>query len=173
MKKQKGITLMGMTGAGKSTIGPILAKKLNWKIYDVDRMIVEKKGMLLGEIVEKEGAQYLLDYETELIRQLDLRKSVLSPPGSIVFDKPCHQQLKEQTVILMLDVSFLTLSERFGKDPWKNGGIIGAENGFEGIYNERIPLCESLADVKINCNEKRPDIIADEIIKYYKRTISH
>ena len=165
--KQKGITLIGMTEAGKTTLGPILAKKLGWPVYDVDEIIKKQEGnKLIGEILQEHGQEYLLELEKKCVASLDLHKSVLATPGSIVYDTACHQQLREQTKIVWLDVSLEVLKARFGRDPKKARAIVGAENGFESLFNERQPLYSRLADIRIeDSRQMTPDEIAETIIR--------
>ena len=164
--QQKGITLIGMTEAGKTTLGPILAKKLHWPVHDVDEIIKKQEGKkLIGEILQEHGQEYLLELETKCVANLNLYRSVLATSGSIVYDTACHQQLQEQTVIVWLDVPFEILKSRFGSYPKKAKAVVGVENGLETLFNERKPLYSKLADVRIKDNgHLAPDEIAE---KYY------
>jgi shikimate kinase len=67
----KGITLVGMTGAGKTTIGPILGNKLSWPVYDVDSIIVKEQSKKSGQILKLSGRQTLIDLETDCIKQTE------------------------------------------------------------------------------------------------------
>lgn len=165
MTEQNGITLIGMSGAGKTTLGPLLGERLGWPISDVDSIIVEREGRLIGQIVKEEGQERLLELETECVNQQDLHRRVLVTPGSIVYDVGCHQKLKDETTIVWLDVPLETLKDRFGQDSKKQGAVLGAESGFETLYNERRSLYVALADVAISCGDKTPFAIAQEIIE--------
>jgi shikimate kinase len=169
--KRKGITLIGMSEAGKTTLGPILGRKLGWPVFDVDDIIIKNEGKLIGEIVDEKGEDYLLDLEAQCVAKLDLHQRVLVTPGSIIYDTPCHKQLKGQTTIIWLDVPLAVLMERFGRDPKKAKAVVSAENGFEALFYERTPLYAHLADLKIDCEDMAPNDIAAEIIRRIKRPV--
>jgi shikimate kinase len=85
-------------------------------------------------------------------------------PGSIVYDIACHAQLKEQTVVVYLDVPIIVLEKRFNNDSEKAKGVIGSEVGFKALFKERLPIYTNLSDVTIKCESKSPSDIALEII---------
>lgn len=88
MKKYKNITLIGMAGAGKSTIGKLLAKKLNFKFIDSDKYIEEKEQMSLQKILDKYGDEKFIKIEEKRVLELlPLKNCVISPGGSIIFSK--------------------------------------------------------------------------------------
>jgi shikimate kinase len=163
--KRKGITLIGMSEAGKTTLAPILAQKLGWPVYDVDDMIIKEQGKLIGQVLAEYGQKYLLNLETQCVNSLNLHQSVLATPGSIVYDTECHQKLREQTAIVWLDVPLITLKTRFGRDPKKAKAVIGADNGYEVLFNERRPLYAKLADIKIESGQLSSKELAKAVIK--------
>lgn len=167
---RKGITLIGMPEAGKTTLGPVLGTKLGWEVIDVDSLIVEREGELIGQILENNGQEYLLDLETKCAAELILNEKILVTPGSIVYDTACHDQLRQQTIIVWLDVSLATLLTRVGSNPEKAGALVKAQDGFESLFNERRPLYAALADIKIDCEGLNPDNIAEEITRRLKRS---
>jgi|GEM_PF-2976982 len=164
-ERENGITLIGMSGAGKTTTGPLLAETLAWPLSDVDSIIIEEQGKLIGEIVTESGEAHLLDLETKCVNKLDLYERVLVTPGSIAYDTGCHPHLKDQTTVVWLDVPLATLERRFGQDPKKHGAVVGAEGGFSALYHERRPLYAALADIAIQCDQKSPRTVARMILK--------
>ena len=162
---KKGLTLIGMTGAGKTTLGPLLSQRLGWRVQDVDHIIIEKEHKLIGQVVREKGRDYLLAMEAQCVTELDLLESILVTPGSIVYSASCHQHLKDQTTSIWLDVPLATLLERFGRDPKKAGAVVGAASGFEALFDERKPLYSALADITIECGDKEPSAIVGEIIE--------
>lgn len=189
MDKHKGVALIGISGTGKTTIGPILAQKMGWQNIDLDYVMVhmtddvgkrlsakpideDSSGALvqemyarLGKLLDNYGAPYVCDLEVETIAQFDLHNLVLSTPGSIIYDEDCHQQLKDQATVIWLDVPLLELSKRLKKDPWRMAGITGVAVGFENLLRAREPLYKALADITIQCKTKSAEYIADEIVE--------
>lgn len=161
----KGITLIGMSEAGKSTTGPLIAQQLGWPLHDIDDIIISKEQKLIGEIIQNKGNEYLLGLEVSSVLELELEGAVLVTPGSIVYGTDCHDYLRQHTDIVWLDVTLDELLKRLGTNPDKAGAlVVGKEQSFEKLFNERRPLYQSLADIVINCDKKDPETIAQEIL---------
>ena len=80
----KSITLIGMPGCGKTTIGKLLSKKLNYQFIDIDSYIEEKQGKTIDEIF-KNGEEYFRNIETEACRELgEIKNSIISSGGGVV-----------------------------------------------------------------------------------------
>ena len=162
----KGITLIGMPGAGKSTIGKQLAKKLDYYFLDLDVFIKEKEGRSHAEIAKAKGDAELLRLEEECALGLTLDKTVFSPGGSIVYSEPAMDKLQKETEIFYLELPFTEIQRRLGRGA-KNRGIIGlpgqglAEKGLQGLYDERSALYKKFAHHIINCHY----ISDEEVVK--------
>ena len=161
--KQKGISLIGMPASGKTTVSEVLALALKWPLLDVDQWMEKHEGMPLGQIIASKGKDYTLELETECIKNTNLEKTVLSTPGSIIYND-VYDSLREQTHIVWLDVPFATLEERLAPDVNNTRGVIGLkEKGLQKLYDERTPLYQKWATHIINCNEKTVAEIVYEI----------
>ena len=75
------IYLAGFMGAGKSTIGPILANTLGWNFYDLDKVIEEQEGKKVKEIFEKKGESYFRKAERELLEKISAKDNVIVSLG--------------------------------------------------------------------------------------------
>ncbi|HBF37796.1 MAG TPA: shikimate kinase, partial [Firmicutes bacterium] len=84
---QQNIVLIGMPGAGKSTIGVLLAKTLGMAFIDTDLVIQERSGRLLQEIIDQDGVADFLTLEEKVICELQVKKSVIATGGSVVHSK--------------------------------------------------------------------------------------
>ena len=91
----KNIVLIGMPGAGKSTIGVILAKVLGFKFMDSDLLIQEQTGMLLRDIIAKKGVEGFLQIENQVNQEIQAEKTVIATGGSIVYGREAMEHLKE------------------------------------------------------------------------------
>ena len=87
------IILIGMPGAGKSTVGIVLAKVLGYKFIDTDLVIQEDQGMLLHNIIEKYGTKGFNVIENNVISSIKTDKSVIATGGSAVYGKEAMQNL--------------------------------------------------------------------------------
>lgn len=162
--KRKGITLIGMPAGGKSTIGAELAKRLDLPMLDVDRWMEQQEGVLLPELIRTKGSDYVLALESGCIRDHDLRETIVSPPGSIIYNDVL-QPLQEQTHIVYLQVPLTEIKARLDADTVRQGEIIGIkEKGLDGLFAERTPLYEKWAEHTIDCRGKSMADITNEVI---------
>ena len=83
--KQDNVTLIGMPGAGKSTLGVVLAKKLGKRFVDTDLLIQEGTGKLLSELLEEHGVDGFIDIENKILRGLECENHVIATGGSAVY----------------------------------------------------------------------------------------
>ena len=83
----KNIILTGMPGAGKSTVGVVLAKKLGYSFLDSDLVIQEKTGKLLHQLIEERGEAGFLMLENEINASIDTDRTVIATGGSAIYGK--------------------------------------------------------------------------------------
>lgn len=172
MDIKKGITLIGMPGSGKSTIGKHLAKRLNFKFIDLDVLIKEKEGEGHDSIAKKRGEDELLRLEEAYTLGLDLERTVFSPGGSIVYSKKAMEKLAKETAIFYIELPLWELEKRL-RGKLYNRGIIGIrEKGLDGLFRERTPLYEGCANSILSCEGMSVDgtinCILDELTKFEK-----
>ncbi|MDT8718096.1 shikimate kinase [Clostridium sp. 19966] len=159
---KKNISLIGMPGAGKSTIGVILAKMIGYPFLDTDLLIQEKQGLLLSEIIEKYGVEAFLDIEEKTISQLECKKSVIATGGSVVYKDYGMRNLKKLGYVIYLKVSYEEIEKRL-ENIKARGVVIEDGKNLKNLYDERAPLYEKYADIQINCDGKNIESIAEEI----------
>ncbi|HUZ92799.1 MAG TPA: shikimate kinase, partial [Candidatus Paceibacterota bacterium] len=97
--KRTGITLIGMPGSGKSTIGKLLSKRLSFRFIDLDLFIKEKGGESHDTIANVQGESALLGLEEKYALALDLDRAVFSPGGSIIYSKKAMEKLRKETAV--------------------------------------------------------------------------
>ena len=85
------IILIGMPAVGKSTVGVVVAKRLGYGFIDTDLLIQEKEGKLLREIIAERGAEGFLEIEDKINSRVNVKKTVVSPGGSVVY---CENAMK-------------------------------------------------------------------------------
>ena len=153
-------------GSGKSTVGKILAKKLNRELADVDQKIEEKEKRRIAEIFEKDGELYFRDVEKEAIRAIASRSNlVITTGGGAVLDPGSMAALKAGGWIILLEATPETILQRV-KDsrhrPLLKGGEMSAE--IKRLLEFRKPYYEK-ADMKCSTDGKSAQQVADEILK--------
>ena len=102
----KNIVLIGMPGAGKSTIGVVLAKALKKKFVDTDILIQEETGRLLQDILDTDGPDVFRRIEEETVLAHRFRNTVIATGGSVVLGRKAMEHLKENGVVIYLSASF-------------------------------------------------------------------
>lgn len=147
--KQDNITLIGMPGAGKSTLGVVLAKKLGYRFVDTDLLIQEGEGMLLSEIIEQRGIEGFIACENALLAGLQCEHHIIATGGSAIYGSEAVSNLKNLGTIVFLDLSLEELRRRLRQDLLDRGVVIRQGNTLEDLYNERRPLYEQAADIAV------------------------
>ena len=161
------IILCGFMGSGKSTIGKMLAKKLDRKFIDLDDYIVEKRGMSINEIFKKYGEANFRKSETQSAKNISLLDNhVVALGGGTVVNPENAEILKTSGKIIMLDISPETVYKRLKND--KSRPLLQTEDKLKAItdmMNSRLPYYNNATDYKICVDGKSKEQIIEEIIK--------
>ena len=145
------ITLIGMPGAGKSTVGVVLAKVMGYRFVDSDLVIQEKTGKLLSEIIAEKGTEGFLQVEDEISAELNCEKSVIVTGGSAVYCKNAMAHLKEISIVVYLKLPYERVEKRLGN--LKDRGVALKDGQtLKDLYEERCPLYEKYADVVVEAD---------------------
>lgn len=161
------VILTGMPGAGKSTVGVVLAKKLGYSFADSDLIIQQKTGKLLHQLIEERGEAGFLMLENEINASLSLHRHVIATGGSAVYGKEAMEHLCKMGCMVYLKLPYEELRERLGD--LKERGVV-LKKGFTlyDLFEERSPLYERYADITVDCGGKQIREIVEEISIEYK-----
>ena len=154
--------MIGMPGAGKSTVGMVLSKNKGLAFVDSDRVIQEQTGMLLHEIIEIEGTDGFRQVENRILSHMRVKRSVVATGGSAVYGKEAMRHLRNIGIIVYLKYSYEAISRRLG-DLNQRGVAMRPGQTLEALYNERVPLYERYADITVDCEHRRVREIVAEI----------
>lgn len=132
---KRNIILIGMPGAGKSSVGVILAKVLGYEFIDTDLVIQHREKRLLREIIADEGNEGFLAIENEVNATLEADKSVIAPGGSAIYGKEAMEHFKEIGTIVYLKLSYEDLAKRLGN--LKGRGVVLKEGQTRRISTMR------------------------------------
>lgn len=149
MSNKDNIVLIGMPGVGKSTVGVILAKVLGYQFLDADLVIQEQEGKLLREIIEEVGTDGFIQVENRINANLECSKTIIATGGSVVYGKEAMEHLKEIGTVVYLEVPFSSLEKRLS-DIKGRGVVLKDGQTLYDLFNERTPLYEKYADVRIS-----------------------
>ena len=147
-EKKKNVVLIGMPGAGKSTIGVILAKVLGKDFIDADLVIQKKEGRLLREIIEQEGPDGFLAVEERVNAGLCPDAAVIATGGSVVYGQRAMEHLGRIGAIVYLKLSYPAVESRL-RDIRGRGVVLRDGQTLLDLYRERAVLYERYADVTV------------------------
>ena len=162
MSINNNITLIGMPGAGKSTVGVILAKVLGYEFVDPDLLIQKQEGKLLSEIIAEKGEEEFLRIESRVNEELDLSSSVIAPGGSVIYEPEAMKHLKEIGKVVYLKLDYKVIEKRVANVK-KRGVVLKEGQTLKDLYNERHPLYEKYADIIIDAHLKSPEDVMMKI----------
>lgn len=161
------IVLIGMPGAGKSTVGVLLAKQMAKSFVDTDILIQERLGESLQSYLDKNGYLALRRIEEEVLLDSEFCHHIISTGGSAVYSGSGMQSLQNIGVIVYLDISLATMQSRVVN---KDSRGIACKPGvtLEEVFGERLPLYENYAEITVNCGNLSPEEIVLAIISAYE-----
>ena len=153
------ITLIGMPGAGKSTIGIILAKNLGMGFIDTDVLIQINQQKTLQQIIDETDHLHLRDIEESEVLKLNVDNHVIATGGSVVYSEKAMAHLQKLSHIVFLDVAFDELERRIHN--FESRGIAKREDQtFQELFDERRALYLRYAEIAIDGNERDQEELA-------------
>ena len=161
------VVLIGMPGCGKSTCGVLVAKQLCKSFLDTDLLMQENEGMKLSQILEQKGEEGFKKAERDSVLTLYTRNCIIATGGSMVYHDDAMQKLKQDGVVVFLDISFKNMMRRIRS--FKARGVL-LKDGVtpKQMYDERVALYKKYADIVIDVNRNTIDTTVSQIISHIK-----
>ncbi|MES2824026.1 MAG: shikimate kinase AroK [Pseudomonadota bacterium] len=163
--QKRNIYLVGPMGAGKSTIGRVLAAELRLSFRDSDRVIEERTGADIPWIFDMEGEEGFRERESAVLTELAQEQDVvIATGGGIILRSHNRQIMKSSGYVCYLTASIEQLVERTARD--KKRPLLQVENPRQKIIDLlalRDPLYREAADFIINTDRRSPKLVAQEI----------
>lgn len=160
--RRSNIVLIGMPGAGKSTVGVILAKHTSRSFVDTDVLIQTSEKRPLQQIVDEDGHMALREIEERILLGLDLRNHVIATGGSAAYSDAAMKHLRRDGVVVFLHVPFAEIRRRV-RDFETRGIARAPEQSFADLFEERFALYRRYADVTIACEELSQEQVSETI----------
>lgn len=162
------IILIGMPGAGKSTIGVILAKVMGYNFIDSDLLIQEQEQCLLKDIIERDGLEGLIAVEERINSNIQANNSIIATGGSVIYGPKAMEHLREIGTVVYIQLSYETIRKRLGNI--KQRGVVFQEGQtLKSLYKERCPLYEQYAHLIVNGEELNMEELMEKIAGEIKR----
>lgn len=161
------IVLIGFMGAGKTTVGRLLAKELKRKFYDCDNLIVQKMELPIEEIFKVYGEIKFREVESEILsRLLKMDGVIIATGGGVITRYRNVEMIKKRGFVIYLFADALILYERLKKDRTKRP-LLSNENYFYDMMKlilMRESIYKKVADVIVDTSSKSPQKVSSEII---------
>ena len=160
------VLLIGMMGAGKSTIGAALGERLGWPWLDSDAEIVRRRGMTVPEIWRAEGEPAYRAQETAVLEEAatSARPVVVSVAGGAVLAEANQAIIRHAGLVVWLRADVATLAGRVGDGAGRPLLDGDAEGNLRRLYEQRRPVYEALAELTIDTPGKDPSAVVAEIV---------
>jgi shikimate kinase len=162
------VSLIGMPGAGKSTVGVLLAKALGLNFVDSDLLLQVQYQASLQDILEREGHLALREKEKAVLLDLPLANSLVSTGGSAVYSQAAMEKLQRAGPVVFIDIPLATVLQRI--DDAESRGIACAPGqDLAAVYAERRPLYLRFATHVIDGDTAAAAITAKSILELLHR----
>ena len=141
----KSITLIGMAGAGKSTIGKQLAKLLDFKFLDGDLIIERRINQSIQNFLDQHGGKEFTKIEEEVLLAINFNKMILATGGSAVLSHTAMKFIRKESEVIFLDVTYENISKRI-LNLSERGLVKEPNQSLQETYDERLSLYRKYAD---------------------------
>ena len=158
------ISVIGMPGSGKSTVGATLARALGLELVDADGLIEAQEQQTLQQIMDTRGNAVFRAIEEQVLTQMPLFSSVISTGGSVIYSEKIMARLSAHSTVVYLRARFETIEYRVSLAPHR-GIASDGEQTLRDLYEERVPLYERYGDIVVDCDDVTPEQITATIIQ--------
>ena len=168
MNSNKNLVFLGMMGSGKSSIGNLVSKKLDFPFIDIDNLIVKNTGMSVSEIFKNKGENYFRNLEEEItIKCLKKIKNVVSLGGGGFINAKIRKEILTNHFSFWLDWDESILIKRIKDSKERPLAFNSSDQEIRTIIKNRSKIYSN-AQFKINCNKLTKTEIVEKIIKIYE-----
>ena len=168
MNSKKNLVFLGMMGSGKSSIGFLVAKKLNLKFIDIDNIIEKEVGMKIADIFKDKGENYFRNLEEKnTLKVLNFNNSVISLGGGAFINNKIRKKVLSNNFSFWLNWNAETLLKRIKKNKKRPIAFNSSDTELMSLIKKRSKIY-SKAQIKINCNNLTKSEIIEKILKIYE-----
>ncbi len=164
------IVLIGMAGAGKSTVGPLLADRLGCRFTDTDDLIAASRSASLQQVLDSLGQDRFRALEEQILRAVNLENHVIATGGSAVYSSSGMEHLQDIGLVVWLDVALPELEARVNN--LDSRGLVNPDgSSFADLYQQRLGLYRRYAELRIDCSRKGVQAIVDDIAGQVRKSL--
>ena len=169
MKSKKNLVFLGMMGSGKSSIGSLVARKLNLDFIDIDKEIEKETGISIKEIFESKGESFFRELEEKITtNKLKLNSVVISLGGGAFINDQVRKEVLRKNISFWLSWSDQVLLKRIRNSVKRPIAYKATDIELINILKKRSNIY-SKAMYKINCDNLTKNEIVKKILKIYEK----
>ncbi|MDQ6781860.1 MAG: shikimate kinase [Actinomycetota bacterium] len=160
------VLLIGMMGAGKSTVGSALAERLGWPYLDSDDEIVRRRGLTVPEIWKAEGERAFRAEEAAVlaVAATSAQPVVVAVAGGALLDEANRSVVAGAGLVVWLRADVATLAHRVGSGQGRPLLDGDAPAALARLYEQRRPIYQAVADVTVDVDGRSPEAVVDLIV---------
>lgn len=162
MEAKSNVVLVGMPGAGKSTAGVLLAKRLSLEFLDTDVAIQRQQSRTLQQIIDQLGLDAFRAIEESYITRLACSRTVVATGGSVIYSDASMNKLRAGGIVVYLDVPISELEKRVTNFATR-GLVRRRDQTLAELYCERLPLYRTWAEVTVECGTLPHPQVVDRV----------
>ena len=168
----RSLYLVGMMGSGKTSTGRPLAERLGYGFVDADAVIEQVAGCTISEIFERDGEEEFRSLETQVMRSISERHSLVVATGGGVVTRTENWGMMHQGIVIWLDVERRQLLQRLQSDSTQRPLLMTGDPAetLDEILKQRRPLYDE-ADLTVVIESESADVVADGIIQLLSELI--
>jgi shikimate kinase len=169
MREYQRVVLIGFRAVGKTTVGKLLARELNWEYLSTDNLIEKQQNLSITEIVSQSGWTKFRSLEHSVIKSISSQmKAVVDCGGGVVENSENMVLLQTESLIVWLDAVIASITDRMRISAESRPVLSEPEIERDIIknYNRRKPIYQSYAQVTVNSNNLKPADICNEILEF-------
>lgn len=162
------VTFIGMAGAGKTTVGRLVARTLGWAFADSDHLIEAAFAAPLQRVADALTKEAFIEVEAEIVGRLRLSRTVIATGGSVVYRQKTMEHLASLGPVVYLDVPMKVILERIARNP-DRGLAIAPGQTVEDLFREREALYRRYASITVDSFGVSPAESARRVLEQLAR----
>ena len=164
------ISLIGMAGAGKTTVAQALAKRISWAFADTDHVIEATYGTFLQTIASALTKEEFLNTEAHCIKNMRFNRTVIATGGSVVYREDAMEHLAGLGPIVYIKADLPLILKRIARNP-NRGLAIAKGQTIEDLFYEREALYQKYAHYTLQVDKLTPPECANEIMELLPKDV--